>query len=155
MTTEVLEIIGTEPITTHEAKQWLRVYHNNDDGFITTVLVPAVRSLFEGRLDVSLIEKKIRVTVNNTEANFRLPQWPIDAIETIDPDTLTETDGVFDNSRGLDIDVTYTTKAYIKPEIKAAMLNLLSHWYITRDLATIPDSVEKVIKQNTRVLWFV
>jgi 5,10-methenyltetrahydromethanopterin hydrogenase len=155
MTTEVIEILGTEPITTPEAKQWLRVYHNNDDDLITTVLVPAVRSLFEGRLDVSLIEKKIRVVVENAEENFRLPQWPVDAIELIEPDTLIQTDGVLDNDEGEDIDVTYTTKAYVKPEIKAAMLNLISHWYITRDLASIPDAVEKVIKQNTRILWFV
>ena len=155
MTTEVLAITGHEPITKDEAKQWLRVYHNNDDSLILNVLIPAVRSYFERHLDTSLIEKRIRVVVEDAEANFRLPQWPIEDIELIEPDTLVQTDGKLDNVKGENIGVTYTTGEYVKPEIKAAMLNLLSHWYLNRDMATVPESVDRVIKANTRVLWFV
>ena len=155
MTTEVLAITGHEPITKDDAKQWLRVYHNNDDRLLVDVLIPAVRSYFERHLDISLIEKRIRVVVENAEANFRLPQWPIDSIELIEPATLTEENGRLDNIKGENIGVTYTTGEYVKPEIKIAMLNLLSHWYLNRDMATVPESVDKVIKANTRILWFV
>ena len=156
MTTKVLEILGHEPITKDEAKDWIKVSpHNNDDRLLVDVLIPAVRSYFERHLDISLIEKRMRVVVENADANFRLPQWPVDIIELIEPATLTEENGRLDNVKGENIGITYTTGEYVKPEIKAAMLNLLSHWYLNRDMATVPESVDKVIKANTRILWFV
>ena len=156
MTTEVLAITGHEPITKDEAKDWIKVSpYNKDNDIILNVLIPAVRSYFERHLDTSLIEKRIRVVVEDAEENFRLPQWPIDSIELIEPATLTEENGRLDNDEGEDIGVTYTTGEYVKPEVKIAMLNLLSHWYLNRDMATVPESVDKVIKANTRKLWFV
>ena len=155
MGTRVIDIIGAEPISIAEAKQWLRVYHNNDNSLIEDVIIPAVRSYFERHLDISLIEKRVRFTVQGAEENIRLPLWPVDEIETITPDTLTQEDGVLNNSKGENIDVTYTTDKYVKPEIKTGMLSLLSHWYINRDMSSVPDSVEKIIKSNTRILWFV
>lgn len=155
MTQEILSITGIEPINKNEAKQWLRVFHNNDDTLLVDTLIPAVRSFFETRLSVSLIEKTMRITVNNADRNFLLPQWPIIEITDIEPADVTQTDGRLDNLRGADLDVTYKTGQYVKSEVKLAMLNLLAHWYVNRDMSTTPESVEKVIKANTRILWFV
>ena len=155
MFTQVLEITGVEPVSLADAKAWIRVYHTNEDAFLTSNLIPAVRSFMEKRLNVSLVEKKIRVVVEGAEKNFRLPQWPIDEIIDVEPDTLTLENGRLDNVAGANIDVTYQTDKYVTPEVHMAMLNLLAHWYVTRDLSSVPEAVEKVIKSNTRVLWFV
>ena len=155
MITQVIDILGPQPITKDEAKQFLRVYHNNDDTLIIGTLIPAVTSFFERQLNTSLVEKRLRVVVEKAEAKFRLPLWPVEDIELVEPDTLIETDGRLDNQAGTDIGITYTTGAYVKPEVKMAMLNLLSHWYVNRDMANIPEAVDKVIKANTRILWFV
>lgn len=155
MFTEVIEITGTEPVSLTDAKAWLRVYHTNEDSIINTRLIPGVRAFMEKRLNISLVEKKIRVVVEKPEANFRLPQWPVNAIVSVDPATLVMEDGRLDNIAGTKIDVTYSTGKYVTPDIHLAMLNLLTHWYVTRDMSSTPESVEKVIKANTRILWFV
>jgi hypothetical protein len=154
MFTQIIEITGTEPVSLSDAKGWLRVHHTNEDNIINTRLIPAVRDFMEKRLDISLVEKTVNVVVERAEANFRLPLWPIIEVVEITPNTLIMEDGRLDNAEGENINVTYKSGKYISHSVHIAMLNLLAHWYVTRDMSSIPESVEKVIKTNTRILWF-
>lgn len=155
MKVQIIEKLGPEPLSMEQAKNYLRVLHDYDDEFIGTVLIPAVRSFFQERLNISLVEQKIRVVVSEAEADFELPFWPVDELITTIPAGLTHTDGVLDNEADDDLDITYTTEAYVKDDIRTGIYNLISHWYTNRDMATVPESVEKIIKLNTKNLWFV
>ncbi|TVR41538.1 MAG: phage gp6-like head-tail connector protein [Cryomorphaceae bacterium] len=103
---------------------------------------------------VSVMEKRILVSVKTARTEFMLPQWPVKQIETVSPDTLTEADGYLDNTAGTDIEIEYITEAYILPQIKQAILNLIGHWYITRDMSEVPDSVYIMVQQIKRSTWF-
>lgn len=150
---KILSITGTEPVNINLVKSYLRVYHTGDDQFISDSLIPSVRAHIEQRTGISLIEKTIEVSATGTEANYMLPQWPVDEIVSI-TDGIEEKNGHLNNSKGSDFEITYTTEAYIEPDTKQAILNLCSHWYVNRDMAETPKAVNDIILSKTRKLWF-
>jgi hypothetical protein len=152
--TRVLEYTGCEPLRIEEAKAYLRVSHAGDDDYLAHTLIPAARSYAERFMGVSLQEKSVNTKVVNAEKNYQLPYWPVADITESTPGGLTQNDGVLDNESGATIDVTYTTEAYVMPEVKQALLNLISHWYVTRDMSNVPDAVINVFSANKRNLWF-
>lgn len=137
----------------NEAKEYLRVYHNGDDNYIAGTLIPAARSYIEQLTRTSLIEKRVHVSVKNAHADFMLPYWPVQEVESIVPADLTEEDGYLNNGEGVDIEITYIAEQYVMPQMKQAILNLVSHWYVTRDLSDVPEGVHKGVQQLMRTTW--
>jgi hypothetical protein len=153
ITTRVIEYLGQEPVSLAEAKEYLRAYHTGDDTYIGS-LIGMVRSHCERWMGVSLMEKKIHTRVINANKNFELTYWPVDEILEATPEGITHTDGVLNNATGENIDITYTTGVEFLPEIKQAILNLISHWYNNRDMAETPQAVADILNANKRNLWF-
>ena len=150
---KILSTDGPEPVSKNLVKSYLRVYNTGDDQFIEDFLIPAARAHIEQRTGISLVEKTINVVSTNSNANYMLPQWPVDEVLSI-TDGIEEENGYLNNAKGSDFEITYKTDAYIEADTKQAILNLCSHWFVNRDMTEAPKAVNDIIMSKTRKLWF-
>ena len=150
---KILSTDGPEPVSKNLVKSYLRVYNTGDDQFIEDFLIPAVRAHIEQRTGISLVEKTINVVSSGSNANYMLPQWPVDEVLSI-TDGIEQKNGYLNNAEGSDFEITYKTKAYIEADTKQAILNLCSHWFVNRDMTDSPKAVNDIILSKTRKLWF-
>jgi hypothetical protein len=85
-------VIVTEPITTDEAKDWLKVEVSDDD-ILIGALITAARQACEGYVGMSFVERTITAIVKNELGNVRLPYGPtgfITAMYDVDGNALTD-----------------------------------------------------------------
>jgi len=80
---------ATEPITTAEAKTWVRQESDDDDAFIAA-LIPAARQAVENHLRRALITQTWTLSRVGFPSEFRLPLAPLQSVSSI---TYTDTGG--------------------------------------------------------------
>jgi len=85
MTVEVTSAPAAEPITSAEAKAYLRVEHAADDTLIGS-LITAARVAVEAHTGRALINRTYRVTLDAAEARppVTLPYGPVSSVTTVE-----------------------------------------------------------------------
>ena len=73
-----------EPVTLDEAKQFLRIDHDAEDGFIRT-LIQSARERLEAYLNSAMITRLFRVSVP-AAVEVRLPRWPVIMVDAVRAD---------------------------------------------------------------------
>lgn len=154
---------ATEPLTLQEAKEFLRVPHDEDDSRITDMIITA-RSLAEQWLKRSLVTQSWKLTfADQICGTIRLPMGPVQSITSVvttnsgDVSTTVATTAyalsaakdaiVIDNIiTGTRIDVTYVAGYGAASQMpKPIKLGMLQHIAAMFDgqmtLAPIPDAV--------------
>lgn len=79
---KVMEDASEEPVTLDEAKEYMKVDFQEQDLIITS-LIKAARALLEQKYDVGIIEKTLRVVLNNSCGGRDLPGSPISEIISV------------------------------------------------------------------------
>jgi uncharacterized phiE125 gp8 family phage protein len=152
---------ASSPVTLAEAKTQLNVFHNDDDAYISTLILSATAAIEEmtGR---PLITQTWALSVKHPHYRVHLPKTPVQSIDSItyyDRDEVQQTalvadfhlfndiyrawvepkddkdwPDVFDRPDALTISFIagYGAASDVPVEIKHAILLLLSHWYEQR-----------------------
>lgn len=168
----VLEILGHEPVTLQEAKQYCRIDsdYEGDDALITD-LISSARSAIEMWANISIVEKRIQV-FSDTDRTLWLPRSPVIQIENIE-----DVDGTpieFNNSIRNKVKVHHSGGYYVTyragfdplpPDIKMAVLKQVSTDYDNRENFVInsnsmqltgidlSNSAKNLVQPYSRNLW--
>lgn len=71
-----------EPLTTAEAKDYLRLTHDTEDTEIAD-MIKAARHTVEARTRLRLITQTVRLTLNAFPTHIQIPVWPVQSIDSI------------------------------------------------------------------------
>jgi uncharacterized phiE125 gp8 family phage protein len=66
----------TEPVTLQQAKDWLRVTHDDEDSIILSLII-AARQYCEGLVGLSFVQRTVTAYLKNELGNIRLPYGPV------------------------------------------------------------------------------
>ncbi|VXC99187.1 head-tail connector protein [Sphingobacterium multivorum] len=81
---EILEVIGSEPVTLQEAKKYCKVDEDyTEEDSLITELISSARSSIEQWANISLVEKRIKVYSDTTKTLW-LPCSPVIEIEGVE-----------------------------------------------------------------------
>jgi uncharacterized phiE125 gp8 family phage protein len=154
---------ASEPLTVAEAREYLRISHNDDDARISDMIITA-RTLAEQWLKRSLVTQSWKLTLEDVlKGTLRLPMAPVQSITSIitstregDTETIPTTayalsisgDGLVIDTliTGYRIDITYVAGYGNTSQLpKPIKLGMLQHIAAMVDgqmtLAPIPDAV--------------
>lgn len=136
-------IVVTEPVTLAQAKEWLRVTHDDEDDLITA-LITAARQICEGYISKSFVERTVTAIVRNDLGNVKLPYGPVGNVTHVydsEGNELTGSSyaitGVSDKRLGYPmssyVKVIYTAGYSVLPQqFKAALKEQLAWLYVNR-----------------------
>lgn len=79
---KITQDASAEPVTLLEVKEYMKVDYQEEDFFISS-LIKTARRLLEHRYDVGIIEKTMRVVLNNSCGGRDLPGSPINEIVSV------------------------------------------------------------------------
>ncbi len=121
-----------EPVTLAEAKTFLRLDHDHEDGLIT-MLISAARDRIETLLGVAMIEREFRYA--SESGTVVLPRWPVKDVQGFAP-KLAVRPVAF--QIGAPTTITFTagygpTPSDVPAPLRQAMLLLVSYGYEHRD----------------------
>lgn len=71
-----------EPLTLAEAKEHLRVYIADDDAYISSLIV-AARTMAEGKLNRTIVQRRRAARFTGWGAHMRLPKPPVISIDNV------------------------------------------------------------------------
>jgi hypothetical protein len=142
----------TEPILLQEAKDWMRIDVQDDDGLITK-LIKAARIVCENYANLSLINRTVTAKIHNGLGNFYLPYGPVmgDIIHISDTDDIEITDYNIKDSYADDIIITYDAGYETLPEnFRTAILDQAAFMYQNRGDAKVASglSLESMLTLN-------
>ena len=131
------QIVGTEPLTLEEVKEWLRVEFDEEDTLINS-LSKRARELIERYLNISLVASMVNLEASGREV-LQLPYSPIDAIGYVN-DLYTDepveyeekVDGLHFSYPLPDVSVAYTTKPLADEGVKLGLLEVIAYLYENR-----------------------
>ena len=135
-------IDDTDIVTLAEAKNYIRINHNEDDALITNAITQA--TLMAEVYTYSDIKPKQReMSLSYVNQSFNLFNAPIESIDSVTIDgvetTNYEIDGIDNPTLKLDVLpsrkvlVTYTTKGISDVGIKQGILSAIAYLYYGRD----------------------
>ena len=146
MDLQIINTIGTNPVTLTEAKNYIRVTNTADDTLIQSIIENATKKI-ESWINTDIVSKERAVYLERVDEPFKLYYAPINS----DADLTIEVDGVVQTSdtyelKGLEnpliclqssltekVKVTYTTKGISDVGIKPAILAYAAFLYHGRD----------------------
>ncbi|MEC9433878.1 MAG: head-tail connector protein [Pseudomonadota bacterium] len=73
---------AAEPLTLEQAKAWLRVDGDDDDGVITA-LIKGARMEVEAFTRLRLITQTVEFTLAAFPGRIRIPTWPVQSVESV------------------------------------------------------------------------
>jgi hypothetical protein len=150
--------VGEEPITLQQAKDWLQVDYDNDDGLISR-LIRAARQYVETICGVSIIEKEIELQIQGYDTPYLLPYGPVKEITLLEIDGVDELANVFAmdyvNTAGTQLTAEYVAGYDELPEgLEQLIYDILKIYYDARSSAApIPDMVKQGLQLYTRNLF--
>lgn len=160
-----------DPVTLAEGKAQCRVRHTDEDALITRLISAATRHV-ERVLDLSLMERTYKLTLDSFADAIELPRGPVSAVSSVqyvdangDTQTVSADDYTTDlisrrnwvvrNSDAswpstLDavnaVSVQYVAGFSELPaeyeDLRHAILLIVGHWYATREAATVDGAKE-------------
>lgn len=71
-----------EPVTLEEAKEHLRVHIPDDDGYISSLIV-AARTMAEGKLNRTIVQRRRAVRFSGWGVHMRFPKPPVISIDRV------------------------------------------------------------------------
>lgn len=71
-----------EPITLAEAKEHLRVYGSDDDGYISSLIV-AARAMAEGKLNRTIVQRRRAARFTGWGSHMKLSKPPVISIDSV------------------------------------------------------------------------
>ena len=74
-------ITGSEPLSTTDAKSWMRVLYSDEDTLIGSLITQA-RDVIEKYLNLSMIDKTITLTLTDRDS-IQLPYGPVQVITSV------------------------------------------------------------------------
>lgn len=79
---KVIEDAPAEPVTLEEAKAYIKVDYTEEDAFINS-LIRAARKVLEEKYDIGIVEKTLKVIINNSCGGRDLPGSPVGEIVSV------------------------------------------------------------------------
>ena len=146
MDLQIINTIGTNPVTLAEAKNYIRVTNTTEDALIQSMIVNATRKV-EAYINTDIVSKQRAMYLDQVDEPFGLYYAPINT--TIAP--VVEVDGITQETdsyelRGIEnpliqlqsnnarkVKVTYTTKGISDEGIEPAILCYVAYLYHGRD----------------------
>ena len=169
---QILDILGDEPVTVEEAKQYCRIDadYTGDDALIQE-LISSARSHIEMWANISLIRKRVKV-YSDTHQTLWLPRSPVIEIESVideEGEPIEYNDAVINKvkiqHRG-GYFVTYLAGyGEVPADLKLAVLKQVSTDYDNRENffvnansqqltgVDLSNSTKKLVKPYSRNLW--
>lgn len=71
-----------EPVALAEAKEHLRVYGEDDDGYISSLIV-AARAMAEGKLNRTIVQRRRVARFSDWGVRMRLPKPPVISVDNV------------------------------------------------------------------------
>lgn len=128
--TVVTDAPAVEPVTLAEAKLHLRVDGDDENAYITSLII-AGREWAEGFTRRAFINRSVRLSLDEFPSEIKLPFGTTSSVNTL---TYTDTDGA---SQTLTSGVTYTLDTHSEPARIVPYYN--TDWPSTRD---VPNAVQ-------------
>jgi hypothetical protein len=79
-----------EPVSLDEAKEWMSIDYDEKNDIITS-LITAARRLLERKYGVGIVEKDMKVVLNNSCGGHDLPEPPISEVTAVNKDDVSVT----------------------------------------------------------------
>ncbi|ADU30984.1 head-tail connector protein [Evansella cellulosilytica] len=147
-----IEVIGEEPVTLPEAKNYCRVDISEDDAYIHS-LITAARDHIETIGRMTLIKKNVTLTTGNNK--IKLPLEPFIEIESVkvNGDITNQYDHManyegecwFVNQSNATVEISYICGYEEIPKpIWQSILMLVGHWYDNRSVVQVGRNVTDI-----------
>lgn len=152
-----VEVIGEEPVTLPEAKNFLRIDFEEDNSYIDSLIATA-REHIETISNIVLIEKEISIKVEDADSELKLPFEPFSQVVSVideegadisDYEIETDYEGEarisFSTEQIFPVDVVYRSGFDLIPRpLWQAILILVSHLYDNRQIFVSGRNVNEI-----------
>ena len=157
MTPVIVTPPASKPVTLADAKEHLRVDHDDEDTVIAALLDTAVAHLdgWSGVLGRAIMPQTWRVSAPVGDVVLPMPDVTAASVDYGDGPvvldvTATGAGPVVTLDQDADVTFTCAMPAHLLPAVKGAVLMLVAHWYATREavsgaMAPVPMAADALI----------
>lgn len=147
-------VVGDEPVTASDAKNYLRIDFDEDDVLIGS-LITAAREHIENICNINLVKKEITFFHGGYTSLIYLPETPFHSIVQVTSNGVEVTDYNIESNVDGDAYIEFETNHHeievkflsgyeeIPRALWQAMLFLISHWYENRNIIS-ENSTSKI-----------